>query len=155
MIIEATKRGLAAARANWKLIATLWLINALLALTAALPGWLALSNAIGNLPLADSLARTFSFGVLYDLIEINPGLLKGFGGAAAAVFILGLFIGLGVAGGALEVLTSGGRAFGEHFGHGAFRFYGRFFRLGVATAIVAALTAGIVAGPLFVLRSYV
>ncbi|HEY0593019.1 MAG TPA: hypothetical protein VGF40_14700, partial [Thermoanaerobaculia bacterium] len=107
MILDATKRGLSAARANWKLIATLWVINAAVATTALIPAWVALTNAMGNLPLADPLARTISFGVLSDLVELHPGLLRGLGSAGVASFVLGILAGLGFAGGALEVLASG------------------------------------------------
>lgn len=155
MIIQATKRGLGSARANWKLVATLWLVNALLAVTAAIPGWLALNAAMGNLPLTDSLVRELSFGIVSDLLELHPGLLNGLGYAAVALFVTGALAGLAVAGGALEVLTSEAGSFADRFGRGAFRHYGRFLRLGIATTILAALTAGIVAGPLFMLRNSV
>lgn len=156
MVIDATKRGLSAARANWKLVATLWLVNAAVAMTALIPAWVALANAMGNLPLADSLARTISFGVLYDLVELHPGLLRGLGSAAVASFVLGVLAGLGYAGGALDVLSNGiAGEYAGRFGRGAFRFYGRFFRLGIATAVLAAVTAGVVAGPLFALRRWV
>lgn len=156
MIIDATKRGLSAARAHWTLIATLWVINAAVAMTALIPAWVALANVMGNLPLADPLARTISFGVLYDLVELQPGLLRGLGSAGLASFVLGILSGLGFAGGALEILLSGSTGdYAGRFGRGAFRFYGRFLRLGIATALLAAVTAGVVAWPLFKLRGWV
>jgi hypothetical protein len=108
------------------------------------------------LPAADSLAEAFSFGVLADLVELRPGLIGGLGAAAAAVFGLGLLVGLVASGVALEVLTSGDdRPFAHRFGRGAFRFFARFLRLGATTLVLAALLALLVAGPLFALNRYV
>jgi hypothetical protein len=155
MIWQATLRGLEAARRNKLLALTLWLFNLALALAAALPGWRALQDAIGPLPLADSLAEAFSFGVLTDLVELRPGLIGGLGDAALAVLALALLVGLVASGGSLEVLTSGDeRSFAHRFGRGAFRFFGRFLRLGALMLVLAPLLALLVAGPLFALSRY-
>ena len=155
MTLHATFQGLEAARRNKRLWVTLWLFNLALALAAAVPGWRAILDAIGPLPLADSLAEAFSFGVLADLAELRPGLVSGLGDAALAVFGLGLFVGLVVSGGALEVLTSGDeRSFAHRFGRGAFRFFARFLRLGAMTLVLAPLLVLLVAGPLFALSRY-
>ncbi len=150
-----TARGLAAARANKRLAATLWLVNVALALAAGVPGWLSLSSAIGPLPGADTLAEAFSFGVLADLTELQPGLVAGLGRAALGVFVLGLIVGMATSGGVLEVLMSGDeRSFAHRFGRGAGRFFGRFLRLGAITAVATALLGGLSAGPLFALYGY-
>jgi hypothetical protein len=155
MIAHATARGLEAARRNKRLAVTLWLFNLALALCAAVPGWRALQDAIGPLPLADSLAEAFSPGVLADLVELRPGIVGLFGDAALAVFVLGLLIGLVASGGSLEVLTSGDeRSFAHRFGRGAFRFFARFLRLGAITLVLAPLLVLLVAGPLFALSRY-
>jgi len=155
MIAHATAQGLQAARRNKRLCVTLWLFNLALALAAAVPGWRALRDAIGPLPLADSLAESFSFGVLADLAELRPGLVGGLGDAAAAVFALGLLVGLVASGGSLEVLTSGDdRPFAHRFGRGAFRFFARFLRLGAVTLVLAVLLALVAAGPLVALSRY-
>lgn len=156
MIAHATARGLQAARRNKRLVVTLWLVNLALALAAAVPAWRALDDAIGLLPAADSLAEAFSFGVLADLAELRPGLVGGLGDAAAAIFVLGLLVGLVATGGSLEVLTSGDeRPFAHRFGRGAFRFFSRFLRLGAITLVLAVLLALLAAGPLFALSRYV
>ena len=155
MIARATAQGLRAAHKNKRLAVTLWLFNLALALAAAVPGWRALRDAIGPLPAADSLAEAFSFGVLADLAELRPGLISGLGDAAAAIFALGLLVGLVATGGSLEVLTSGDdRPFGHRFGRGAFRFFSRFLRLGAITLVLAVLLALLAAGPLFALSRY-
>ncbi len=155
MIAHATAQGLEAARRNKRLAVTLWLFNLALALAAAVPGWRALFDAIGPLPLADPLAESLSFGVLADLAELRPGLIVGLGDAAAAVFALGLFVGLVATGGSLEVLTSGDeRSFAHRFGRGAFRFFARFLRLGAITLVLATLLTLLTAGPLFALSRY-
>jgi len=155
MIAHATAQGLRAALRNKRLAVTLWLLNLALALAAAVPGWRALQDAIGPLPLADSLSEAFSFGVLADLAELRPGLISGLGDAAAAVFALGLLVGLVAASGSLEVLTSGDeRSFAHRFGRGAFRFFARFLRLGAITLVLATLLALVAAGPLFALSRY-
>jgi hypothetical protein len=156
MATGATAQGLEAASRNKRLAATLWLFNLALALAAAVPAWRALDAAIGLLPAADSLAEAFSFGVLADLTELRPGLLGGLGAAAAAVFALGLLVGLVASGGSLEVLTSSDdRPFAHRFGRGAFRFFARFLRLGATTLVVSVLLAILVAGPLLALHRYV
>jgi hypothetical protein len=155
MIAHATAQGLRAALRNKRLAVTLWLLNLALALAAAVPGWRALQDAIGPLPLADSLSEAFSFGVLADLAELRPGLISGLGDAAAAVFALGLLVGLVATSGSLEVLTSGDeRSFAHRFGRGAFRFFARFLRLGAITLVLATLLALVAAGPLFALSRY-
>ena len=156
MTRSATTQGLEAAGRNKRLAVTLWLFNLALAAAAATPGWRALDDAIALLPAADSLAESFSFGVLADLVELRPGLIGGLGAAAAAVFGLGLLVGLVASGGALEVLTSSDdRPFAHRFGRGAFRFLSRFLRLGAITLVLAALLALLVAGPLLALNRYV
>ena len=155
MIAHATAQGLRAALRNKRLAVTLWLLNLALALAAAVPGWRALQDAIGPLPLADSLSEAFSFGVLADLAELRPGLISGLGDAADAVFALGLLVGLVATSGSLEVLTSGDeRSFAHRFGRGAFRFFARFLRLGAITLVLATLLALVAAGPLFALSRY-
>ena len=155
MIARATAQGLRAAHKNKRLAVTLWLFNLALALAAAVPGWRALRDAIGPLPAADSLAEAFSFGVLADLTELRPGLIGGLGDAAAALFALGLLVGLVATAGSLEVLTSGDdRPFAHRFGRGAFRFFSRFLRLGTITLVLAVLLALVAAGPLFALSRY-
>jgi hypothetical protein len=155
MIAKATFQGLQAARRNKRLAVTLWIINLGLALAAAMPGWRAIHDAIGLLPTADSLADSFSFGVIADLAELRPGLISGLGDTALAVFVLGLLAGVVASGGALEVLTSGDeRSFAHRFGRGAFRFFARFLRLGAITLVVALLLTLLVAGPLFALSRY-
>jgi hypothetical protein len=155
VIARATAQGLLAARRNRRLAVTLWLFNLALALAAGVPGWWALSDAIGLLPAADSLADAFSFGVLADLAELRPGLVSGLRDAAVAIFTLGLLVGLVATGGTLEVLMSDDeRSFAHRFGRGAFRFFGRFLRLGAVTVLLCGLVAGLVAGPLFALSRY-
>jgi hypothetical protein len=153
---SATRQGLAAARRNTRLVATLWLTNLALALAAAVPVLRAISDAIGLLPAADSLARAFSFGVIVDLSELRPGLVSFLRDAAFGVFGLGLLVGLVASAGSLEVLTSDDdRPFAHRFGRGAFRFFGRFLRLGVTTLVSAVVLTLLLAGPLFALSRYV
>lgn len=155
MIAHATARGLQAARRNTRLTLTLWLFNLALALAAAAPVWSALHDAIGPLPLADSLAEAFSFGVLADLAELRPGFVGSLGVAAASVFALGLLVGLVVAGGSLEILTSGDdRSFAHRFGRGGFRFFARFLRLGAVTLVLAVLLGLLAAAPLYAWSRY-
>ena len=152
MAWHATRAGLRAAKQNKRLVATLWLLNLALAATAALPIWRALANVIGPLPGADGLAEAFSFGVLADLGELRPGLVAGFMNAAAGLYGLGMLVGLAVAGGALEVLTSADdRRFAHRFGRGL-RFFGRFMRLGLVTLVAAVLLAALTVGPLVALN---
>jgi hypothetical protein len=156
MARSATRQGLAAAGRNMRLAVTLWILNLALAAAATAPVWRALDDAIALLPAADSLAESFSFGVIADLEELHPGLIGGLASSAAAAFGLGLLVGLVASGGALEVLTSGddGRPFAHRFGRGAFRFFSRFLRLGAITLVLAALVAALVAGPLLALDRY-
>ena len=99
MIATVTREGLAAARRTPRLAVTLWLLNLTLALAAGVPGWLALRSAIATLPEADALGDGLSLGVLFDLVELRPGLLGGLALSAAGVAALGLLVGAAVAGG--------------------------------------------------------
>lgn len=155
MSASATVEGLRAASRNHRLVVTLWLVNLALALSAAVPGWRAISDAVSRLPLFDSLREAFSFGVVADLAELRPGLVSGLGDAAAAVLGLGLLIGLLASAGSLEVLTSHDeRPFAHRFGRGALRFFGRFLRLGAITLALAVALCALVAAPLFALSRY-
>jgi len=141
MIAAATREGLVAARRAPRLAVTLWLVNLALALSAGVPAFLALRSAIGERPGADALADGFSFGILFDLVETQPGLLGGLVLSAVGVAFLGLLVGAAATGGTLEVLASrDDRPFAHRFGRGAGRFFVRFVRAG--------LLAGLVAGPL-------
>jgi len=154
MIGTATREGLAAARRNPRLAATLWLLNLALALAAGVPGWLALRSAIADRPEADPLRHGFDLGVLIDLVEMRPGLLGGLFLSAIGVAFLGLLVGAAATGGALEVLTSRDqRPFAHQFGRGAGRFFVRFVRAGLLAGLAAAVVAGLVAGPLLALST--
>jgi len=154
VIAAATREGLAAARRHPRLAVVLWLVNLALATAAGVPGWLALSSAIGPLPEADGLRERFVFGVLFDLVEMRPGLLGGLALSAAGVAFLGLLAGAAVAGGVLEVLASrDSRPFAHRFGRGAGRFFARFVRAGLAALLVGAVGAALVAGPALALGS--
>ncbi len=154
MVWQATRAGLGAAARYGRLAATLWLVNLALAATAALPLWRALADAIGPLPGADRLAEAFSFGVIADLGELRPGFVAGLANAMGALFVLGLFIGPAVAGGALEVLTTADeRRFAHRFGRGL-RYYSRFLRLGLVTLVAAALLGALAAAPLLALNRH-
>ena len=134
---------------------TLWLVSLALALAAALPSWLALSDAMGPLPGADALAESLRLGVVADLEELHPGLVAGLGRAGLAAFGLALLVGLATTGGTLDVLASGhDRPFAHRFGRGAGRFFARFLRLSLLTLPAAALALGLAAGPLFALSRY-
>jgi hypothetical protein len=149
MIATATREGLAAARRTPRLAVTLWLANLALALSAGVPGWLALRSAIGGLPGADALRDGFRFGVLFDLVEMRPGLLGGLFLTAAGVACLGLLVGAAATGGALEVLSSrDDRPFAHRFGRGAGRFFARFLRAGLLAGVLALVAAALVAAPL-------
>ncbi len=149
MIVTATREGLVAARRTPRLAVTLWLVNLSLALSAGVPGFLALRSAIGELPGADALRNGFSFEVLFDLVEMQPGLLRGLFLSAVGVAFLGLLVGAAATGGALEVLSSRDeRPFAHRFGRGAGRFFARFARAGLLAGLVAALAAALVGGPL-------
>lgn len=153
MVAAATREGLAAARRHPRLAVTLWLVNLAVALAAGVPGWLALSSAIGPLPEADGLAERFSLGVLIDLVEMRPGLLGGLFLSAAGAAFLGLLAGAAATGGTLEVLGSRDeRPFAHRFGRGAGRFFVRFVRAGLLAALLAALGVALTAGPLLALN---
>jgi hypothetical protein len=155
VIARATLEGLRSARRNPALVATLWLVNLALALAAALPGVRGLRDAIALLPGADPLAEAFSFGIVTDLAELRPGFLSGLGDAAIAVFGLGLLVGLLAAAGSLEVLASDdARPFAHRFGRGAFRFFGRFLRLGLVSLLAGLVLVLLLAGPFFALSRY-
>jgi hypothetical protein len=150
MIATATREGLAAARHNPRLAVTLWLLNLALALAAGVPAWLALRSAIGLLPGADALREGFSLGVLFDLVELRPGLLGGLALSALGIGGLGLLVGAAATGGALEVLTGRDhRPFAHRFGRGAGRFFFRFIRAGLLAGVPGALVTALVAFPLF------
>jgi hypothetical protein len=150
MIARATREGLSAAGRNPRLAASLWLVNLALALSAGVPGFLALRSAIGLLPGADPLRGGFDLAVLTDLVEMRPGLLGGLFLSAAGLAFLGLLVGAAVAGGAFEVLMSrDDRPFAHRFGRGAGRFFVRFVRAGLLAGLLGALAAALLAGPLF------
>jgi hypothetical protein len=150
MIASATREGLAASRRHPRLAVTLWLLNLALALAAGVPGWLALRSAIGLLPGTDALGGGLSLGVLFDLVELRPGLLGGLALTALGIAGLGLLLGAAATGGALEVLTSrDGRPFAHRFGRGAGRFFFRFVRAGLLAGVAGALVTALVALPLF------
>jgi hypothetical protein len=152
VIAAATREGLAAARRNPGLAVVLWLVNLALAAAAGVPGWLALASAIGPLPEADALRERFVFGVVFDLLEMRPGLLGGLALSAVGVAFLGLLAGAAVSGGVLEVLASrDARPFAHRFGRGAGRFFARFVRAGLAALLVGAVGSALVAGPLLAL----
>ena len=149
MIATATREGLAASRRTPRLAVTLWLVNLALALAGGVPGFFALRSAIGRLPGADALGEGFSFGVLFDFVEMHPGLLGALFLSAVGVAFLGLLVGAAATGGALEVLVSrDDRPFAHRFGRGAGRFFARFVRAGLLAGVVAALAAALLAGPL-------
>jgi hypothetical protein len=155
MVWRATTRGAAAVRANPRLVATLWLVNLALALATGLPGWLTLSETMGPLPRADALSRSLSFGVVFDLAALYPGLLAHIGRAAVAAFGLALIVALAATGGTLEVLTSqDGRSFAHRFGRGSGRYFGRFLRLALISLVVAPILVAITAGPLLAWSRY-
>jgi len=152
MILTATREGLASARRIPRLAVTLWLVNLALALSAGVPGFLALQSAIGDLPGADALADGFRLGVLSDLAETRPGLFGWLFFTAAGLALVGLLVGAAATGGVLEVLSSrDDRAFAHRFGRGAGRFFVRFVRAGLLAGPVAAVAAALVAGPLMAL----
>lgn len=152
-MFKATAEGFRAARRNGRLIVVTWLFGLLLAAAAAFPVRQALVEATALLPHADALAQGFSAEIVADLVELRPGLMGGLGAAAASAFGLALLLGLIVSGGALEVLTSPDdeRPFAHRFGRGAFRFFGRFLRLGMMTGLLAALCAALLGGPIVAL----
>jgi hypothetical protein len=151
VLATALRQGFAAAWKRPRLVVTLWLLNLALALAVGLPGWLALDAAIAPLPEADVLTDGFALGVVADLAELQPGLVRGLALSALGAALLGLLGGAALAGGTLEVLTSGDdRPFGHRFGRGAGRFFGRFVRAGVMTGLVAVPLVGLAAGPLLV-----
>lgn len=152
MLLHATAAGFRAISRHGRLVFVLWAFGLALALAATFPLWRALAAAIGPLPHAD--ATGFSAEVFADLVELRPGLMTGLGAAAASTFGLGLLVGLVFAGGGLEVLTSrDDRPFAHRFGRGAFRFFGRFLRLGAITCAIAVPLAALVGGPLFALSA--
>jgi len=155
MIWRATARGAAAARANLRLVAALWLVNLALALAAGLPGWLTLSEVMGPLPRADALSESLRFGVVADLAELYPELLTHISRAAIAAFGLAWIVALAATGGTLEVLTSrDARSFAHRFGRGAGRYFGRFLRLALISLVAAPLLVGVTAGPLLAWSRY-
>ncbi|MCM2256887.1 MAG: hypothetical protein NDJ94_14615 [Vicinamibacteria bacterium] len=152
MLLHATAAGLRAISRHRRLVLVLWAFGLALSLAATFPLWRALAAAIGPLPHADSLS--FSAEIFADLVELRPGLMTGLGAAAASTFGLGVLVGIVFAGGALEVLTSrDDRPFAHRFGRGAFRFFGRFLRLGAITCAIALPLAALVGGPLFALST--
>lgn len=149
MVATVVRAGLGVARQKPRLIVTLWLLNLALALAVGAPGWLALDAAIAPLPEADVLKDRLALGVVADLAEMEPGLLRGLALSALGAGLLGLLGGAALAGGTLEVLTSRDeRPFGHRFGRGAGRFLGRFLRAGLMAGLAAVLLAGLSAGPL-------
>jgi hypothetical protein len=152
---RATRRGITAARREKRLVLALWLVSLALALAAALPSWLALSDAMELRPGTDVLADALRLGVVADLDELHPGIVAGLVRAGLAAFGLAFFVGLATTGGALDVLTSGhDRPFAYRFGRGAGRFFGRFLRLSLLTFVAAALLVAVTAAPLFALSRY-
>lgn len=152
MLLHATAAGFRTISRHRRLVFVLWAFGLALSLAATFPLWRALAAAIGPLPHADSLR--FSAEIFADLVELRPGLMTGLGAAAASTFGLGLLLGLVFAGGALEVLSSrDDHPFAHRFGRGAFRFFGRFLRLGAITCAIAVPLAALVGGPLFALSA--
>ena len=155
MSLQATARGTASALRNKRLVATLWLVNLVIAVAAGLPGWLSLQAAMGPLPGADALGEQLRFGVLSDLSELSPGIVTSFTRTVLAAFLLGLVVAIATTGGALEVLTSGDeRPFAHRFGRGAGRFFARFLRLELVSLVAVLLLVGPTAGPLVALSRY-
>ncbi len=147
-MITTTLAGLRRAAQLPRLALLLWLLNLVLAAAAAVPGWLALSSAIGPLPEADRLGAGFDFLVLSDLVQMRPGLLGGLLLSALGLAGLGLLAGNLATGGALEVLRGGDeRPLGHRFGRGAFRFFGRFLRVGLVALALGGLLIGLVIVP--------
>jgi hypothetical protein len=152
---RATRRGITAARRETRLVLALWLVSLALALAAALPSWLALSDAMELRPGTDVLADSLRLGVVADLDELHPGIVTGLVRAGLAAFGLAFLAGLAATGGALDVLTSGHhRPFAYRFGRGAGRFFGRFLRLSLLTLVAAALLVAVAAAPLLALSRY-
>jgi hypothetical protein len=149
MVFEATRRGLGLAFSHKKLAAVLWLCGLAIAAAAGVPAWLALASLLGPLPHADALAEGFRFGILADVSEMRPGLLQGLLLAALGATALGVLAGALATGGVLEVLSTPdeSRSLAHRFGRGAFRFFGRFLRAGIAALVAAALLGGLLAAP--------
>lgn len=146
------RSGLAAAWRRPLLVAALWLLNLFVALAFGLPGWLALHGALAPLPEADVLAQGVSLSLLADLAELHPGLLPGLFLAGLGAALFGLLGGAALTGGVLEVLTSADqRPLGHRLGRGAGRYFWRFVRAGLMTAVPAVLLAALVGGPLMAL----
>jgi hypothetical protein len=150
MTLTASLRaGFSAARQRPKLIALLWAVNALLALTGtqALRRWLQVS--LDPSPAADELARRFSFALFMELIQDSGPALTMALAAVGGALLLGFLVNPLLAGGTLEVLGShDDRSFLHRFFRGGGHFYGRFLRLLLLSTLAMVVVGGLVGGVL-------
>lgn len=152
-ISTSIRAGWTAALTYKRLVITLWLWGAALALSAAIPVWRWLSRALDYSPYADRVLERFSLGFMIELTQydrFSPLLMVN--GEVIALLLLGLLSNPLIAGGALEVVASrDDRPLLHRFMRGAGHFYGRFLRLLIVTgvaALVPLVAIALLMGPL-------
>lgn len=145
MIATCLRAGCGAALANWRLILTLWAWSGVAAIVAGAGVWRWLSTAFDYAPEADRLLERFHFGLVIELIQYDRfSPLTLLYGAALGLLVVATVSNPLVAGGVLEVLVSrDDRRLLHRFLRGAGRFFGRFLRLVLITAIAALILSTI------------
>lgn len=141
MTTPALRWGSRAALGRPRLIAALWLWNALLGLVI---GWGVsrwLGAAFDYSPEADRALRHFSFGLLAELVQYDRFSPPTFaGGAATGLIAIAAISNALVAAGILEVLTTEDtRPLLHRFLRGGGHFFGRFLRLLIVTGLALVL----------------
>jgi hypothetical protein len=135
--------GLMVAARQKRLAMALWLVNLVLAASAALPAFLVLGETLAHAPEGDRLLQRFSIGLAAEMFRTDARfrlLLP----LAAGAGLLALLANAFTTGGVLDVLVSDDRrTFLHRFGRGAGHFAGRFFRMGIAAAVALLVPAAL------------
>jgi hypothetical protein len=141
MIATCLRSGWRAALEHRRLIATIWLWNALLALAVGFGMSRWLGSAFNWSPEADQALQRFRFGLLAELVQYDRfSPLTFLGGAVLSLMVLAALSNALVSAGVLEVIVArDDRPVLHRFFRGAGHFFGRFLRLLLITLIAGLL----------------
>jgi hypothetical protein len=138
---------------EWRLALLLWAIEAALAMVVVAPLLPFLGERLAHNPVADRLLERFDLVLVSDLAETARPFFAALAPLVAFALASALLLNAFAAGGAIEALRPGDRRpLRVRFFAGGARHFGRFLRMGMASIPLAAVTAGIVSAPIWVVR---
>ena len=138
---------------EWRLALLLWGLEALLALVVAAPLLPFFAGELAANPLADRLMERFDLVLVADLAETSRPFFAALGPLLALAVAGALFLNAFAAGGALAALGGADRRpVAVRFFAGGARHFGRFLRMGLVAAALAAACGGLVSAPVWIAR---